>query len=105
MSAEWPSSELTVAVLPLGQISTQQIKLTTMILDVVFGVKTTILPQTEVPSQYFNLERRRYQGNQILDFLFFQLPANAQRIVGIIDGDLEGDADTSCIGIADLYQR
>ena len=105
MSAEWPSSELTVAVLPLGQISTQQIKLTTMILDVVFGVKTTILPQTEVPSQYFNAERKRYQGSQILDFLFFQLPPNAQRIIGIVEGGLENADTISCSGIANLYQR
>ncbi len=105
MSAERIASELTVAILPLGKISDRQIKLTAVVLNWMFGVKTIVLPTAEITSQYFNTERGRYQGDKILNFLFLQLPANAQRIMGILEGDLEENSNKPCLGLADLYQR
>src|SRR3989338_3586774 len=103
MSAERFASGLTVAIMPLGQISDWQIKLTAAVLKKAFGVKTTILPPKKVSSLYFNAERGMYQAVRLLDFLFFQLPADAQRIMGIIEGDLEVDDAFRCVGYADYY--
>lgn len=105
MSAERAASELAVAVLPLGQISAWQITLTAWVLKYEFGVKTIFLQPIKLPPQCFNAERNVYLANEILTFLFFHLPHNAQRIVGIIDGNLEDDGKKPCIGLADLYKR
>ena len=103
MSANRVVSELTVAILPLGLISARQIDLTEKILKCEFGVKTIRLPKTEVPRLYFNAKHNRYRAPQIVNFLFFQLPANAQRIVGIMADGMEYNDTSPCSGYADFY--
>lgn len=104
MSAERATSELTVAILPLGNVSSRQINFTAIVLEEKFGVKTMVLPAMKIPAQYFNAERGRYQARQILDLLFSQLPTRAQRIMGIIDGKIEKNDNKSCLGLADSYK-
>ena len=73
-----------------------------------FGVSSTVLPPSATPSHYFNAGRERYQAKQLLDMLFLRLPVNAQRIIGIIEGDLEylaGGENRPCDGYAELYHR
>lgn len=101
MSTTSPASELTVAILPIGEISPWQIELTKLVLHIEFGVKTIILPAMAMPSQYYNKERDRYQAPKILDILFSQLPAGAQRIMGISEGRLEFSDTISLNGCAD----
>lgn len=103
MSAKKAISELTVAILPLGQVSARQIILTADILEQEFGVKTIQLPPIEVPRKYFNAERNRYQAIRIISFLFSHLPANAQRIIGVIEANLEHSGTSPCGGYADFY--
>jgi predicted Zn-dependent protease len=98
-------SELVAAILPFGSISSWQIKLTAAVLKHEFGVKTIILPPAKIPLGCFNAERNKFQANELLNYLFFLLPANAQRIVGIIEGDLEHGNGKPCVGLAGLYQR
>ena len=88
MSAEKVVSELTVAILPLGQISTSQITLTEDVLKREFGVKTIVLPEMEIPVQCYNYEQNEYLYSKTMAFLLSQLPTNAQRIVGINNGHL-----------------
>ncbi|MEK9132854.1 MAG: hypothetical protein AAB606_04065 [Patescibacteria group bacterium] len=103
MDAKRAASELRVAILPLGKISNWQITLTMNVLEQGFGVKTIIMPAVEVPRQFFNAERSQYQARQLLCFLFSHLPANAQRIMGIIDGNMEYNDTSTCAGYADFY--
>lgn len=105
MSTESAPSQFTVAIAPLGSISDWQIKLTTLVLKREFEVKTMLLPAMEPPLQYFNAERGRYQNCAVLDLLFSQLPAEAQRIVGVVEGGLENDKNDPCLGCASLYSR
>lgn len=100
MSTESAPSQFTVAIAPLGSIPDWQIKLTALVLQREFEVKTMLLPAMEPPLQYFNAERSRYQAYRILDFLFSQLPVDAQRIMGIIEGGLENDKNEPCYGSA-----
>ncbi len=93
-------SKFTVAILPLGDISPWQIKLTVLVLEKEFEVNTLVLPPTKIPSQYFNAERGRYQARKLLNFLFPQLPVDAQRIMGIVEGKLENANNELCQGIA-----
>lgn len=105
MSSASAPSKLTVAILPLGNISPWQITLTAEVLKHEFGVKTMILPPVEIPPECFDAKRNVYLASEILTFLFFQLPHNAQRIVGIINGAVEHDGKKPCIGLADLHKR
>jgi len=98
-------SKFTVAILPLGQISPAQIKFTAAVLEQEFGVKTLTLPAIEIPRRFFNAERNCYQTGKILNFLFPKLPANAQRIIGIVDGDLENPEKEPSFGSASPYCR
>ena len=89
MSTANALSQFTVAVAPLGNISDWQIELTKSVLEGEFGVQTLTLPPMEIPKEYFNTERNCYQTRKIIDFLFPQLPIKAQRIMGIVEGNLE----------------
>lgn len=102
MSAERVASELTVAILPLGEISPWQIQLTELVLKKEFEVKTIVLPTTEIPRQFFNAESGRFQVILTLYFLLFHLPNEAQRILGVTENDLEFDGTFQCIGCADF---
>lgn len=84
MSAERPASELTVAILPIGGVSPWQIVYTAIVLRAEFGVKTLILPGIEIPGACFETEIGQYRQDDLLDFLFQQIPANSQRIMGIV---------------------
>ncbi len=105
MSTDNAPSQFTVAVVPLGEISSWQIKLTTWVLKQNFGVKTIVLPPTKIPSQYFSAKRDRYKATQLLEFLFFLLPKNAQRIMGIINGDMEDKDNQFCFGYSSMCDR
>jgi archaemetzincin len=105
MSTESAPSQLTVAIAPLGSISHKQALFTAGVLETEFSVKTILLPAMEPPTESFNVERNRYKGHEILDFLFPQLPVEAQRIIGIIEGALEYNSDEPCQGLAYPYHR
>lgn len=105
MSAEKVASELTVAILPLGSISSIQIEFTAVVLAEEFGVKTIVLPAIKLPTQYFNAERGQYQGRRVLELLFHHLPTDAQRIVGVIAGKLEYDDGEPCLGCSYPHYR
>ncbi|TSC84649.1 MAG: hypothetical protein G01um101413_33 [Parcubacteria group bacterium Gr01-1014_13] len=105
MSTKDAISQFTVAILPLGDISDWQIKLTKLVLERDFRLNTVILPATKVPSQYFNAERNYYQSHEILGFIFSQLPENAQRIMGITEKNLENSDNQPCHGFADACNK
>ena len=98
-------SKFTVAVLPLGEVSSSQTSFTAAVLRRRFGVNTIILPSAEAPLEYFDAESKKYHGGKILDFLFAKLPDDAQRILGIIDGALEDSEKEACFGLAYPYHR
>ena len=102
MSAEKVASELTVAILPLGDVSPWQIQLTELVLKREFGVKTKELLIKKIPRQLFNVDRGRYQAVLTLWFLYSQLPADSQRIMGITESDLEYTDTSPCLGYADF---
>ena len=109
MSPANAPSKFTVAILPLGDIVAWQIKLTEDVLKQEFGVNTIVLPPIEIPSQCFNAQKYGYRKTELLKFLFLQLPANTQRIVGIIKGAIEiehkDNAYHICLGYANPYHR
>lgn len=88
MSDKRVASELTVAILPFRDVSLEQVTLTAEVLQEEFGVKTVVLPAMEMPAECFNAVLNQYQLVKVVNFLFHQLPANTQRIVGIVNGDL-----------------
>ncbi len=90
MSAEKFASELRVAILPLGNVPLRQVTLTMDVLEEKFGVTIILLPAMEIPAQYFHAEPYQDQIDldKILDFLFFQIPVNAQRIIGVVEENL-----------------
>lgn len=99
-------SKFNVAILPLGDVSTEQIEFLGHVLKWEFGVNTTILPQTDIPARYFIAKRGTYDSHKLLIFLFFKLPDNAQRIVGIAGEVLENAAEKkNCFGSASPYHR
>ena len=83
MSAERMASELTVAILPLGQISNWQITLTASVLEQEFGVKTVVMKQMEIPPSCLDKENGYCLVDKALLFLALYMPAEAQRIVGV----------------------
>lgn len=104
MSAERPASELTVAILPIGGVSPWQIVYTAIVLRTEFGVKTLILPGIEIPPACFDTEIGQYRHDDLLDFLFQQIPAHAQRIVGIVADRLGSRVSKkACHGVAHPY--
>lgn len=82
------ASELTVAILPLGQISDCQITLTADVLEQEFGVKTMLMEPMEIPLSCFDKENEYCLADRALIFLVLCMPIEAQRIVGIADVEL-----------------
>ncbi len=105
MGADRVASELTVAILPMGNVSPRQVELTVLVLENEFGVKTMILPAIAIPPKYFNAERGRYNSYDVLRLLFTYLPLEAQRIVGVVEGELELDDVSTCLACAHPYNR
>ncbi len=98
-------SQFTVAVLPLGNISEYQIELTEFVLQAVLGVKTLVLPAAKIPLSCLNAKTDRYSTDKLLDYLFFQLPENAQRIMGVTEANLETDDGHTSLGSAQPFDR
>ncbi len=83
MSAARIASELTVAILPLGQISSEQVELTEIVLQQNFGVKTMVMKPMEIPLSCFDAESCAYKTPWLLRWMSAHLPMEAQRIMGI----------------------
>ncbi len=95
-------SKFTVAIAPLGHVSPWRIKFTTLVLKRVFGIDATILPEIEIPPHCFIPERNRYRADYLLKLLFTKLPFDTQRILGIIESDLETKTTQPCLGLAGM---
>lgn len=98
-------SQFTVAIQPLGDIPERQIEFTKEVLEREFGVKTVALAPKEIPAAYFNADRNRYRLDKLLDNLFFRLPKDAQRIIGVVDGLLENKSQGRVFGGALAHHR
>lgn len=98
-------SQFTVAILPLGDVSFNQIDLTELVLRANLGLNVIILPKKEIPSKYFNSQSKRYKADDVLNFIVLQLPDNAQRILGVTDSDLETEKGKQALGYAYLHSR
>lgn len=103
-SASAPS-QFTVAILPLGNVTSRQIELTCEVLEENFGVKTLVLAQQEIPFMYLNIKTGRYKVDQLSTFAFLHLPTNAQRIISIVEGPLAYAEDKLCAGYGDMNLR
>lgn len=98
-------SQFTVAILPLGDVSSTQIDLTELVLRANLRLDVIILPGKEIPLKYFNSRSNRYKADEVLNFTFLQLPDNAQRILSVTESDLETEKGTQALGDAYLHSR
>lgn len=106
MSTENTPLQFTVAILPINKVSNWQIEFTKDILSKEFKVETTVLSPFNTDSKYFDSEKGVYQAVDLLEHTFFFLPAQAQRIMGIVVGEMEGEQSKSYYhGCAYSYHR
>lgn len=91
MGAAKISSELTVAILPLGQISDQQITLTSEVLQQEFSVKTLIMPPEEIPDPCLDAGTGHCLIDKLFVYLALRMPMEAQKIICIVDAEISSN--------------
>lgn len=92
----------TVAILPLGVVSNQDINFTKDVIIKHLGLNVRVLaPDYNIDHMYVQC-RAQYDADQILEHLFNKLPEDCTRIMGVLSQDMYAAGRTFVFGYAHL---
>lgn len=98
-----------VAIQPLGGVDPAALRGVADYLRSTLVADVTVLPPESLPPGAYYAPRRRYRGDELLDFLNRETPASYSRVIGITSRDISvtsGDVyDWGVFGVAQLSGR